>query len=63
MKHKSNQEIFNQELMRQAKQRRAIIYRLHLSDRKKNSATNLAAVYGISRQRMSLMLKKAKEDL
>jgi predicted DNA-binding protein YlxM (UPF0122 family) len=44
-----------------SRKRRAMYYKLHIL--KDISCADLARKYGVSRQRMSILLKLAKEDL
>jgi len=52
---------FNKKLAEKARKRRAMYYRLHIN--KGLSAAELGRRYGVSRQRMSLMLSKAAKDV
>jgi|ERR1022692_2090966 IS30 family transposase len=57
-----SQARFNAQLAEKARKRRAMFLRLHLKDKKKNSATELAKKYGMTHQCMSQMLRRAKQD-
>ena len=51
---------YNKKMLEQGRARRAKFYRLHVT--KKLSATELALRFGISKQRMSFMLRQAKKE-
>ena len=52
---------YNKKLAEQGHTRRAMLYHLHIT--KKLTATNLARRYGISPQRMSAILRRAKKEV
>ena len=57
----TSQSRHNAKVAEQARKRRAMYYHLHIS--KGYSAIELAKKYGVTRQCMGVMLKRAKEDL
>lgn len=51
----------NAKVAEQARKRRAIYYRLHIN--KRLTVSDLARRYGVTRQCMSIILRRAKEDI
>lgn len=56
-----SQARYNARVAERARKRRAMFYRLHIS--KRLSAAELARQYGMTRACMSVMLRRAKDDL